>query len=193
LKKPRWGGQALAAGATCVALLVLWQAGTVMRADTVGAPARRVAERWAAEDKASWTLAEWERTRVDLETAVVLTPDDATLYEALAQLYGTRGRREWTTGEPGTPGVLFYQAALQQQLKSVAVRPRHANAWANLALLHYAVNSPAELTYGTWRKALALGPHEPEVRATLMYLAQAQGELAPEDIRAWAVKNEPKP
>lgn len=176
---------------TClVAGVVAQQSLVILAADWESSIARTRIMKWAA-GKEAWDDAQWERARLDLERALQLTPRDATLHDAMAQLYSIRANAVWTTGEPGTPELALYGKAREHQEVSLRIRPLHANAWANLAMVHYALNSPPEQLYDAWRQALKIGPQEPEVQQTLLTVAADTWEVAPPDVRQWAEQRRP--
>ena len=169
---------------------MLQQSAVIFTADWQSSIARTRLMKWAGR-KEAWNDAQWERVRQDLNDALALTPRDATLHDALAQLYTLKGIAEWTTGEPGTPEMQLYAKALEHQQASLTIRPRHANSWAILASIHYGLNSPPEQVFEAWRQALRLGPYEPEVQQTLLSVAADTWDIAPEDVRQWAEKRSP--
>jgi tetratricopeptide (TPR) repeat protein len=172
------------------AAVMLQQSAVILTADWQSSVARTRLMKWVAK-KDGWDDMQWEAARRDLDEALALTPQDATLHDALAQLYTLKGIAEWTTGEPGTPEMALYARALAHQQASLKIRPRHANSWANLASIHYGLNSPPEQVFEAWRQALRLGPYEPEVQQTLLSVAADTWEIAPEDVRQWAEKRSP--
>lgn len=189
-RRRRWPSVTLAVVTCLVAGVVIQQSAVILAADWESSIARTRMMKWAA-GKEAWDDAQWERARIDLERALQLTPRDATLHDAMAQLYSIRANAVWTTGEPGTPEMALYGKAREHQEASLRIRPLHANAWANLAMVHYALNSPPEQLYHAWRQALKIGPQEPEVQQTLLTVAADTWEVAPQDVRQWAEQRKP--
>lgn len=173
-----------------VAACVVQQAAVLMAADWTSSATRHDLGKWAA-GKATYTPEQWEQARQDLEDAIALTPRDATLHDALAQLYGVRGQALWTTGAADSPEVAAYREALTHQEASIRLRPTHAMAWANLTLMQYAVNETPEALFKSWREAARLGPREAEVIETLVYVATQIWSFAPDDIRQWVETRRP--
>lgn len=189
-KRRRWPSVTLAVVTCLVAGVVIQQSAVILAADWESSIARTRIMKWAA-GKEAWDDDQWERARRDLDRALQLTPRDATLHDAMAQLYSLKGNAVWTTGEPGSPEMAAYAKALEHQEASLRIRPLHANAWANLAMVHYALNSAPEPLYHAWRQALKIGPQEPEVQQTLLNVAADTWEVAPEDVRQWAEQRRP--
>jgi tetratricopeptide (TPR) repeat protein len=139
----------------------------------------------------SWSPEEWAATEGRVLRSLELTPSDANMWDTLSQLYASRGRKEWTTGQPGSPEYGWYTKALDAQMRSIALRPRNAMAWVQRAICEGAVGRPAEDVYTSWRQALALGPNEPEVHEVLLpYMLQIWDD-APEDMKRRALEIDP--
>jgi tetratricopeptide (TPR) repeat protein len=66
------------------------------------------------------------------EKAVLLAPDDARVWVALAAAQIAHGQRLWTTGHP-TDAVLAYADAERAARRATNLNPENAVAWANLA------------------------------------------------------------
>jgi tetratricopeptide (TPR) repeat protein len=175
---------------TVAAGWVLTEATAMIRADWRSSVARLQLMRWA-DGRETWTEEQWEQARRELNHALTLTPDDATLHDAMAQLYGLHGQRVWTTGEPGTPEMADFSQALTYQLKSLKVRPVNAYAWANLSLIHYVLNGTPDDVFDAWDQALAQGPHEAQVIRTLQFVAESTWQLAPDYMRDWLSQHNP--
>lgn len=186
----RWLNGLLAGTLCLVAGCVLQQAAVLIAADWSSSVARQDLNRWAT-GKVSHTPEQWEAARQALQTAVARTPRDATLHDALAQLYSLQGRELWTTGMADSPEVVAYRAAMVHQQTSISLRPTHAMAWANLALIQYAVNDTPEALISSWREAARLGPRETEVTETLVYVASQVWPVVTDDIRAWVETRKP--
>lgn len=186
----RWLNRLLAGTLCVVAVCVVQQATVLMAADWTSSVTRHDLSKWAA-GSATYTPEQWEEARQALQDAIALTPRDATLHDALAQLYGVRGRELWTTGAAESPEVAAYKEGLAHQEASIRLRPTHAMAWANLTLMQYAVNETPEVLFKSWREAARLGPRENEVTETLVYVASEIWPFAPEDIRQWAEARKP--
>ncbi len=186
----RWGRGLFAAAVCTVALVVAQQSLVVMRADWQSSIARGRIEQWM-KGKLEWDEPQWQRAVADLQEALVLTPRDATLHDAMAQLHTARANQVWATGEPGSPEMVLYGKALGYQQESLRLRPTHAVSWANLALIHYGLNSTPDDTFAAWRKALAQGPYEPEVQQLLMAVATEAWAAAPADVQQWAERQQP--
>ncbi|WP_310462460.1 hypothetical protein [Sphaerotilus sp.] len=180
----------LAAVLCTTAAVVTQQAGVLMSADWSSGMTRHALSKWAT-GQTTYTNEQWEQARQDLTRAVALTPNDATLHDALAQLQAIRGRSIWTIGGPNSPEVAAYREALAHQETSIRLRPTHAMAWANLALMHMAVNTSPEALYQAWREAARLGPKEIDVENTLVILAANTWVSAPADVRQWVETRRP--
>lgn len=180
----------LAAVLCTTAVVVTQQAGVLMSADWSSGMTRHALSKWAT-GQATFTNEQWEQALQDLTRAVALTPNDATLHDALAQLQALRGRSIWTTGEPDSPEVAAYQQAREHQETSIKLRPTHAMAWANLALMCLAVNTSPETLYRAWREAARLGPKEIDVENTLVTIAADTWVLAPTDVKQWVETRRP--
>ena len=181
----------LLAGTLCVvAACVVQQASVLMAADWSSSMTRNALDKWV-RGTTPYTPAQWAQARRALEEAIARTPKDATLHEALAQLHSLEGRALWTTGAPDSPEVAAYQEAMRHQKASIALRPTHAMAWANLALMQYAVNDTPEVLLTSWREAARLGPREAEVIETLVYVASQVWPLATDDMRSWIEARKP--
>ena len=115
----------------------------------------------------------------------------ALVEESAAAADSLQGQALWTLGEAGSPEVEAYGIALKHQLESIKLRPTHAQAWANLSLLHYAVNDPADTLFAAWREAARLGPKEEDVENTLVRVAGDTWSIAPADVRAWVEERRP--
>jgi cytochrome c-type biogenesis protein CcmH/NrfG len=113
------------------------------------------------------------------------------LHDALAQLYSVQGRQLWTTGAANSPEVQAYLTAMAHQQTSLRLRPTHAMAWANLALIQYAVNDTPEALLRSWNEAARLGPRESEVIETLAYVAAEVWPLVTEEMRQWIELHKP--
>jgi tetratricopeptide (TPR) repeat protein len=181
----------LLAGTLCVmAVCVVQQASVLMVADWTASLARQDIVKWSSK-KADYTPEQWENARRALETASARIPQDATLHEALAQLHSVRGQQLWTTGAADSPEVAAYETAIVHQKTSLRVRPTHAMAWANLALMQYAVYADTDTLIASWREAARLGPREDDVIETLVYVATQMWSVAPDDMRAWVEVRRP--
>ena len=186
----RWLNRLLAGTLCVVTACVVQQAAVLMAADWTSSVTRHDVSKWAA-GKMTHTPEQWEQARQSLQDAIALTPRDATLHDALAQLHGIRGRELWTTGAADSPEVAAYREALAHQEASIRLRPTHAMAWTNLALMQYAVNETPEVLFKSWREAARLGPREGEVTETLVYIASQVWPFAPDDIREWVETRKP--
>jgi tetratricopeptide (TPR) repeat protein len=186
----RWLNGLLAGTLCVVAACVVQQAAVLMAADWTSSVTRHDVGKWAT-GAVPHTPEQWEQARRDLQEAIALTPRDATLHDALAQLHGIRGRELWTTGAADSPEVAAYREALVYQEASIRLRPTHAMAWANLALMQYAVNETPDALFKSWREAARLGPREGEVTETLVYIATQIWPFAPDDIRQWVETRKP--
>ena len=186
----KWLNRLLAGTLCVVAVCVVQQASVLMAADWSSSMARNALDKWVA-GKTPYTPAQWSQARRALEEAIALTPKDATLRDALAQLHSLEGRTLWTTGESDSPEVAAYQEAMRHQKVSIALRPTHAMAWANLALLQYAVNDTTEALLTSWREAARLGPRETEVTETLVYVATQIWPHVTDDMRIWIEARKP--
>jgi tetratricopeptide (TPR) repeat protein len=122
---------------------------------------------------------------------VALTPRDATLHDALAQLHGLQARALWTSGAPDSPEVAAYREALRHQEESIRLRPTHAMSWANRALFQYAINSTPDDLFKSWQEAARLAPREAPVEDTLVYVASQVWPIAPPDVRQWVETRRP--
>lgn len=186
----KWLNRLLAGTLCVVAACVVQQASVLMAADWSSSVARNALDKWAT-GQAPYTAAQRDQARRALENAIALTPKDATLHDALAQLHSLDGRDLWTTGAQDSPEVAAYQRAMQHQKVSIALRPNHAMAWANLALMQYAVNDTPETVLASWREAARLGPREDAVIETLTYVATQIWPIAPDDLRRWVEVRRP--
>ncbi|GKQ58451.1 hypothetical protein [Sphaerotilus sp. FB-3] len=180
----------LAATLCVMAGTVTHQAIRIISADWSSSTARLDITRWASGVQ-TYEEADWQRAHGELTRALALTPADATLHDAMTQLYSLQGQALWTLGEAGSPEVEAYGIALKHQLESIKLRPTHAQAWANLSLLHYAVNDPADTLFAAWREAARLGPKEEDVENTLVRVAGDTWSIAPADVRAWVEERRP--
>lgn len=169
---------------------VTHQAIRIISADWSSSNARMEIMRWANGSN-NYEEAEWQKAHEALSRALTLTPADATLHDAMAQLYSVRGQSLWTLGEHGSPEVAAYGTALQHQLESLRLRPTHAQAWANLSLFHYAVNDTADAMFEAWREAARLGPKEEDVENVLVRVAGDTWSIAPTDVRTWVEERRP--
>jgi tetratricopeptide (TPR) repeat protein len=186
----RWLNGLLAASLCGVAACVVQQAAVLMAADWSSSIARQDLSKWSV-GTATHTPEQWENARQALQDAVTRTPQDATLHDALAQLYSLQGQQIWTTGDANSPEVVAYQVARAHQQNSIRLRPTHAMAWANLALIQYAVNDTPEALLKSWREAARLGPREGEVIETLVYVATQVWPLVTTDMRQWIEVRKP--
>jgi tetratricopeptide (TPR) repeat protein len=181
---------ALASALTVMTLCVLQQATVLFAADWSSSTTRHQLSQWT-QGGVTWTDAEWEQARQDLQDAIDLTPRDATLQDAMAQLYALQGQTQWTTGADDSPEVAAYRQAIRYQEASLRLRPTHAMAWANLTTMRYAVNSSPDELFQAWREAARLGPKEIDVENALVAVAADVWALAPEDVRAWVEARRP--
>ena len=186
----RWLNRLLAGTLCVVAVCVVQQAAVLMAADWRSSETRHTLGKWSRGVLAH-TPAEWEQARESLQAALALTPRDATLHEAMAQLYSVQGRALWTTGEAGSPEVAAYEEAVRHQQMSLQLRPQYAMGWANLALVLYATNSPEDEVFEAWREAARLGPREDSVTQTLISIATEIWAIAPSDVQQWCEVREP--
>lgn len=186
----RWLNGALAGTVTVMTLCVVQQAAVLFAADWSSSTTRHQLSKWTQEHVA-YTDAEWEQARQDLQTAIDLTPRDATLQDAMAQLHALHGQTVWTTGADDSPEVEAYRQAIRYQEASIRLRPTHAMAWANLATMLYAVNSTPEELFRAWREAARLGPKEIDVENALVAVAADVWPIAPDDVRTWVETRRP--
>lgn len=186
----RWLNRLLAGTLCVVAACVVQQAAVLMAADWSSSMVRNELDKWVI-GTTPYTPTQRDQARRVLEHAVTLTPRDATLHDALAQLHSLEGRALWTTGAEGSPEVAAYREAMRHQKTSIAARPTHAMAWANLALFQYAVNDPPAALLASWREAARLGPREAAVIETLVYVASQTWPLATDDMRSWIEAHKP--
>jgi tetratricopeptide (TPR) repeat protein len=186
----RWLNRLLAGTLCVVAACVVQQAAVLTSADWTSSMARHALSKWAT-GSVSYTPEQWESAREALQDAVEHTPRDATLHDALAQLYSVQGRQLWTTGAANSPEVQAYLTAMAHQQTSLRLRPTHAMAWANLALIQYAVNDTPEALLRSWNEAARLGPRESEVIETLAYVAAEVWPLVTEEMRQWIELHKP--
>lgn len=162
----------------------------IMAADWASFMTRRDVSKWAS-GKVTFSEAQWESARLDLERAVTITPEDPTLHDALAQLLALKGQKLWTSGEVGSPEMEAYLQAHDHQEASIALRPTHAMAWANLALIRLALNSSPDELYQPWREAARLGPKEIDVENALVGIATETWAIAPADVKQWVEARRP--
>jgi tetratricopeptide (TPR) repeat protein len=186
----QWLNRLLAGTLCVVAACVVQQASVLMAADWSSSTARHALGKWAT-GSTTYTPEQWETARQELQDAVDHTPQDATLHDALVQLYSVQGQQVWTTGVAGSPEVAAYQTALAHQQTSLRLRPTHAMAWANLALIQYAVNDTPEALLKSWNEAARLGPNEAEVTETLAYVATQVWPLMTDEMRQWITQRKP--
>jgi tetratricopeptide (TPR) repeat protein len=186
----RWLNRLLAGTLCVVAVCVVQQAATLMTADWASSLARQDLVKWSS-GQAPYTPEQWEQARQALESTLVLTPRDATLHDALAQLHALQGRTLWTSGAPDSPEVAAYREALRHQEVSIGMRPTHGMSWANLALFHYAINGQPDDLLKAWREAARLAPREETVENTLVDVASQIWPIAPEDVRQWVEMRRP--
>lgn len=173
----------LALAVTALAGWAVWDSVPVFRADQVGTRVRTDVQRWG-DGAAPWTLEQWQGAKGAVEQAIAWTPNDASLHELLSALYALRGTREWGDGNPATsPGVALYRQALNHQERALQLRPLNAMAWAQMALLHYAVGEDANAMWAAWRQAHKLGPNEADVRFQLTEVARQGWWAVPADVR----------
>ena len=180
----------MAACATCV---FLWTGSEALRiggADWRSSQVRLQVTRWASGEQ-KWTPEEWQQALTELQRALTKTPEDAVLHEHVALLYTLEGQARWGDGGAESPGVAAYRQAVIEQKKALALRPRQAQAWANLATMLYAIDAPADEGFAAWRKALELGPNEPEVKTSLRALAELTWPIAPQDVLDWLERDSP--
>ena len=83
----RWLNRLLAGTLCVVTACVVQQAAVLMAADWTSSVTRHDVSNWAA-GKRTHTPEQWEQARQSLQDAIALTPRDATLHDALAQLHG---------------------------------------------------------------------------------------------------------
>lgn len=186
----RWLNGLLAGTLCVVTACVVQQASVLIAADWSSSATRHDLSKWAT-GQTPHTSEQWEEARQDLANAIALTPRDATLHDAMAQLYGIQGRELWTTGARDSPEVEAYRQGMLHQEASLRLRPTHAMAWANMALFQYAVNSTPEELFKAWREAARLGPREIEVEDTLIYIVTQVWSFAPEDVKQWSEARRP--
>lgn len=185
----KWLNRLLAGTLCVVAVCVVQQAVVLMAASWSSSIARNALDKWVMGT--AYTPAQWEQARRTLVDAIALTPKDAILHDALAQLHSLSGRAIWTTGAPDSPEVAAYREAMRHQQVSIQLRPTHAMAWANLALLQYATNDTLDALLTSWREAARLGSREDAVMDMLMYVATEIWPIAPDDLRQWVETHKP--
>ncbi len=148
-------------------------------------------QEWSA-DTVTWDEQEWQARVEAVEESLRLTPDNPALHEQLAGLLAYQGRRVWSGGQAGSPEESLFTRALESQDRSIALRPGYAMAWANKAVYMATLGYPPAEVFEVWRRALALGPQLPEVRAVLVWVAEVFAEETPADAREWALQADPK-
>ena len=186
----RWLNGVLAGTLTVMTLCVVQQSAVLFAADWSASTTRHQLSKWTQE-RVTYTDAEWEQARQDLQAAIDLTPRDATLQDAMAQLHALHGQTVWTTGADDSPEVAAYRQAMRYQEASIRLRPTHAMAWANLATMLYAVNGAPEDLFRAWREAARLGPKEIDVENALVAVAADVWPIAPDDVRTWVEARRP--
>jgi hypothetical protein len=184
----RVGSWGLVAVAAAMAGWIGWQATAMIGAEWAsGLPKERLAD-WARQGAVSSAVdtnwqAQWVQVHEGLMSAAALTPQDAFLQDYLGAAWAYRGLHHWPDE---ALRVQAYERALGHQMASLALRPNHALAWANVAQSRYALGMGPEAVADAWRRALALGAHELDVQLVLMGVVAAMDKQAPAPMRAWA-------
>lgn len=172
-----------------VAACVVAQAAVLMAADWLATSSRYEVARWAELGK-TFDEAEWEQARVQLDRAVALTPEDASLHDSVSQLHAVKAQSLWTTGAADSPEMEAYRKAVNALERSVKIRPTNALSWANLTLMRYTVGTEADTLFATWQEAARLGPRE-QVVETLLISMLGSMPVMTEEMADWGEARKP--
>ncbi len=156
-----------------------WQGFKLVRADFQMMEARATVLAWAG-GRAKWTIPDWVKARAALLRALETTPENAAIHDQLGILYSVRGRD--AVRSPDTQQA-FYREAARHQRASLALRPRHAWAWAALTQSLEVIEPRSDAMWSAWRSAYAYGPHEPAVQASLLEIGLRAWPAAPMDVK----------
>lgn len=156
----------------------------LMQADLTSMAARDAVDRLFG-GRSRWNDAQAQQAEDDLRVALLLTPDDAVLHDALALLLTTRGFAVWD--DPLLRVQAFERARLSQQA-SLALRPSSGTTWAALATSLWVTGQDVAEVHAAWRQALRHAPREVSVERVLFDLAFATWDDATPDIRLWVLE-----
>lgn len=170
----------LAAGVTG---WVLWESQRVARADFLSMQVSRQVAEWVSGAVRPPSAPDWEQARDALQAAIAITPDNAALYEQLADLHAVAGRRDW---KDETLRVGHFRAAAAGYRMALELRPTDPRTWASLAAAYLGMGESGEPMRKAWDRALELGPNESHVQPMLLEIALATWASAPPHVQRWA-------
>jgi hypothetical protein len=135
-----------------------WMAAQALRigtADAIVYDASKEMSTWsAARSSPAEQMMGW--VHEDLQRAALQVPGDATIHELLGILQMRRVERPE-----------YLDEASVHFTKALALRPTSAYAWASLADARYRSGDTSNLFEAALRRAVEMGPNEPEVQRTV--------------------------
>jgi len=190
-KLARWGWVAACLLASVAFVSATARSSTLWSADLYAGPYRDRIPQWASGAK-RYTPQDIKAAQADLLTALRIRPTDGGTHELLATLYNLQAQARWDDLAQRRQGLAL---AAQHLNESVRLRPFLAQPRANLALLAYMQDAPADVVFGHWRAALELGPYEQSTRTTLLNVSLGLWAESPQVSKDWvkSLKTAPRP
>lgn len=168
--------------AVCVTLWVGYEAQRHIRVFAVAGKARYQTDKWVSGATAVPSSTALERALGDMNAAVHITPDDASLQEQLGDLHMVAA--EYLKDDLALRDT-HLKAALAQYQQALQLLPTDPQTWASLAATYHAMGEAGAPMQQAWLKSLALGPNEGHVWPMLLELALANWAQTTPEMQAW--------
>jgi len=164
---------------------------TLWSADHFAGPYRDRIPQWSSGAK-RYTPENVQTAEADLRAALRIRPTDGGTHELLAALYTLQAQANWDDTAQRQRALAL---AAQHLGESVRLRPYLAQPRANLALVAYMQDAPADVVFAHWQAALDLGPHEQSTRITLLNVSLGLWAESPLSSKNWvkSLKTAPRP
>jgi len=182
-RPPTWKQGLAALVITVVGVGVIYEAQRIFRAETVAVGARYRVGKWISSIREPYSAQELEQARLDIERAMAITPENASLLSDLADWYVVASDQDGV--DEGRRRQLLLQAVTQYRA-ALKLRPVDPAPWAGLASAYHGLNDLPNMQ-AAWQEAYRIGPNEGYVQPVLMHLVLANWENgATPEMQDWA-------
>jgi hypothetical protein len=169
-------GLAIAALASLAALSV-WYGGRAALADAGALRATGLVKEWQAGRGPAFSPALWLKTRDSLRQAAAMTPGNASLFDGLGYLHGSRAQGLGNP-VPDTPLWTYRHDLLRRAIESyrtaTRLRPTFPYSWTNLALVKLMQGEQDNELWLAFDKGMQYGSRDVSVQPLLALIAFAQ-------------------
>lgn len=182
-RPPTWKQGLAALVITVVGVGVIYEAQRIFRAETVAVGARYRVGKWISSIREPYSAQELEQARLDIERAMAITPENASLISDLADWYVVASDQD---GVDEDRRRQLLQQAVAQYRAALALRPVDPAPWAGLASAYHGLNDLPNMQ-AAWKEAYRIGPNEGYVQPVLMHLVLANWDNgATPEMQDWA-------